>query len=366
MTRPVRRAAGQSAVAAAAYRSAERLFDDRRGHAADFRNRAADVGETFILSPSDAPEWTQNRYALWNAAEAAEKRKDGRPARDVTVGLAWELPADVRRDMVVAWASKEFVDKGHVVDVALHRYGQAVNDASNEGRATLRRWAALNIPYLERNECEGLDEPHVKILRDRAGDVQGYKVFQPHAHLLVTPRAVEAEGFAATRNRQFDRAEQAMEWRYDWQNFQNDYLADAGSDTRIRTTRADGAPPLRQETIEGVARHMEMRGEPATRARDDTEMAAIHNAAIRDAAAAEPIDAAEPESEGRFARVAAWWRNMNAHATDWGAEWRSRAQQTWDRFRGISAEPEEAPPDGSGDQGRSPKAPEHGDWEPDH
>jgi hypothetical protein len=160
-TRPVQRAAGQSAVVGAAYRAGEKLFDERREQAADFRRRSPDVREAFILAPEGAPDWATDRERLWNAAEAAERRKDGRPARDVQIGLAWELSPEEQREAVVAFARAEFVEKGHVADIAIHRYGQRVVDASEEGRETIRRWAGQGAPFLESEECRELNEPHV-------------------------------------------------------------------------------------------------------------------------------------------------------------------------------------------------------------
>jgi hypothetical protein len=44
------------------------------------------------------------RSALWNAAEAAEKRKDAKVAREYELGLPAELDAGQRRDLVRAFA----------------------------------------------------------------------------------------------------------------------------------------------------------------------------------------------------------------------------------------------------------------------
>src|SRR5437762_834672 len=62
-----------SAVAAAAYRSGEKLLDERRGRAHDYRPRSGVVA-SFILTPPQASAWMAEREMLWNTCEAIEHR----------------------------------------------------------------------------------------------------------------------------------------------------------------------------------------------------------------------------------------------------------------------------------------------------
>lgn len=78
-THTMSRANGHSAVAAAAYRSGSKLIDERTGEVFDF-TRKGGVISAEIVTPEGVP--TPDRAALWNAAEAAEKRKDSRVARE--------------------------------------------------------------------------------------------------------------------------------------------------------------------------------------------------------------------------------------------------------------------------------------------
>lgn len=378
-TSPVKRSAGQSAVTGAAYRAGERLQDERTGKVADFSRRGPEVRETLILAPSSAPDWCLDRQQLWNAAEAAEKRKDGRPARDVILGLAWELPPEEQRAIVAEFAEAEFVSKGHVVDIAIHNYGQRVTDLTDEGRETIRRWASHDVPFLEADECAGLYEPHVKIDRDRAGNVTGYKIYQPHAHCYVTPRAIEGDGFASKRNRTFDRAEQAMEWRYEWPKFQNHALEQLGLEVRVSATETEGdiaVPERRPEHVEQAVWHMEQRGEETTLG-EQAEMNAMHNEAIAQGFA-DLHSASDPETEERQneARLAAWWRNLEQsyqdlkeRAHEKAQEWRQRFAMQAERLRswfGQRAEHEPDPDDAAAggapqvgpDQQTGPEPPE--------
>ena len=126
-TKPVSRSSGRSAVAAAAYRSGERLTNDRDGMTHDYRARDG-VEATFILAPDGLPA---DRSQLWNAAEAAEKRTDARTAREWILALPHELTA-VQREQLVRGFAAELVDRyGVAVDVALHLPGREGDDRNH-------------------------------------------------------------------------------------------------------------------------------------------------------------------------------------------------------------------------------------------
>ncbi len=75
----ISRSQGRSSVAASAYRSSEKLFDERTCEVHDF-TRKSDVAEKAILLPQDAPDWMSDRERLWNAVELAENRKGRKSA----------------------------------------------------------------------------------------------------------------------------------------------------------------------------------------------------------------------------------------------------------------------------------------------
>ena len=122
----VSRASGASAVAGAAYRSRDTLTDERTGEAHDYRNRRDDLDGSEILTPRGSPAWAQDRARLWNAVEAAERRKDAQVAREVRVAIPRELSAEDRRALVRDYAQRSFVDRGMVADIAFHG-GQGEN-----------------------------------------------------------------------------------------------------------------------------------------------------------------------------------------------------------------------------------------------
>ena len=116
-TKPLARSSGRSAVAAAAYRSGDRLVDERQGIEHDYTRRSG-VVHTELVLPEGAGEWS--RADLWNAAEQAEKRKDARTAREWEVALPDELGEGERRELAVRFARGLAAKYGCAVDVALH------------------------------------------------------------------------------------------------------------------------------------------------------------------------------------------------------------------------------------------------------
>lgn len=115
------RASGRSAVAAAAYRAAERLRDERADRQHDYRRRGPGVAYAEVLTPSGAPDWANKRGRLWNEAEAAENRKNSVTAREILLSLPHELDDRQRVELVRGFASRLIERYGVAVDMAVHR-----------------------------------------------------------------------------------------------------------------------------------------------------------------------------------------------------------------------------------------------------
>jgi hypothetical protein len=86
----ISRAAGSSAVAAAAYRSADRIYDQRLDRHHDFSNKTG-VVHSEVLLPEGAPEEWRDRAKLWNDVEAVEVRKDAQLAREIEFAIPREM-----------------------------------------------------------------------------------------------------------------------------------------------------------------------------------------------------------------------------------------------------------------------------------
>ena len=117
------RSGGRSAVSAAAYRSGERIRDERSGKTYDHSGRQDVMHKEIILPREFAAHdmgWAHDRGNLWNTAEHAEVRKDARVAREYLVALPAELAHDQRVKLVREF-SRELVERYRfALDVAIH------------------------------------------------------------------------------------------------------------------------------------------------------------------------------------------------------------------------------------------------------
>lgn len=184
----ISRSSGRSVVAAAAYRSASRLRDERLDLTFSFEKKPG-VEHTEILAPEGAPEWVFHRQTLWNAVEAREKLVNSQLAREVQLALPCELPPEAQREVVREFIKKEFVSRGMVADFAIHR--------------------------------EHDDNPHV--------------------HVMLTMRDLRADGFG-NKNTEWNNPAMLHEWRASWARHLNYALAKAGVAERVdhRSYEAQG------------------------------------------------------------------------------------------------------------------------------
>ncbi|MFT8726086.1 MobQ family relaxase [Liquorilactobacillus nagelii] len=110
---------GRSAIASAAYRSGEKLFDNKEGQHYFYARSV--MPYSFILTPKNAPAWASDREKLWNEVERKDRRANSRYAKEFNVALPVELSADEQKELLIKYVQENFVDKGMVADVAIHR-----------------------------------------------------------------------------------------------------------------------------------------------------------------------------------------------------------------------------------------------------
>lgn len=110
---------GRSAIASAAYRSGEKLFDQKEGRSYFYARSV--MPESFILTPKNAPEWASDRERLWNEVERKDRRANSRYAKEFNVALPVELSEDEQKELLTKYVQENFVDEGMVADVAIHR-----------------------------------------------------------------------------------------------------------------------------------------------------------------------------------------------------------------------------------------------------
>jgi len=213
----ISRASGRSAVAAAAYRGAERLRDERLDRDHDFTNKDG-VVHSEVMLPEGASEEFADREKLWNAVEAAEKRKDAQLSREVEFAIPRELNKQQGIALAREFAQAEFVEKGMIADLNVH-------------------W-------------------------DIGADGQP----KPHAHVMLTMREVKGDGFGA-KVREWNKAELVEQWRERWASHVNARLAELDIDARIdhRSLEAQGIVLEPQDKIGPAASRIAGHGLEAER-----------------------------------------------------------------------------------------------------
>jgi Ti-type conjugative transfer relaxase TraA len=197
----ISRSSGKSSIASAAYRAGEKLYDERHDKTFDYSRKQGVVYESIIL-PKGAPDWMGDREKLWNAVEAAERRKDSQLAREFNFALPRELSEEQCIELAREFVQNEFVAKGMVADLCIHV--------------------------------------------DRAKDGEE----QAHAHIMLTLRKVTKDGFGL-KETGWNAKEHLLAWREAWADYANKYLALNGLEQRIdhRTLEEQGIALEAQKKI---------------------------------------------------------------------------------------------------------------------
>ncbi len=277
----ISRTDGRSSVAAAAYRSGERLYNDYDGLTHDYTKKRGVVHTEILLPPNAPTEW-KDRQTLWNAVEASEKSKDSRLAREFNAALPIELTLEEWIPMVREYVQKNYVDKGMCADIAIH-----VADEHNPHvhvMLTMRpldakgKWQAkTQKEYLciRDGEEKGFTAEEFKAAEKEGWERQyQYKVGKKKVYM--TPSAAKAQGLEraskhpkSTRygrqnsiTERWNSEEQLLEWRREWQDAVNHALEEAHCSERVDCRSFKDRGIDEQPTIhEGyAARKMEMNG----------------------------------------------------------------------------------------------------------
>lgn len=175
----------RSVVAAAAYRSGQKLANDREGRISDFTLKAHNVEHSEILAPDHAPHWVWDRESLWNEVDRKEdesrRKATAQTAREIEFALPRELNQEQRLELSRSFIERFFVASGMVADFSIH------NDKENHN---------------------------------------------PHVHCMLTMRDISKEGFG-NKNREWNNKSQLELWRRAWAVEANQALERAGSNERI-------------------------------------------------------------------------------------------------------------------------------------
>lgn len=230
----VKRSAGQSPVAAAAYRAGERLHDGRQGITHDYTRKTGIVHKE-IMVPDNAPAWARklDRESLWNMVDKRERRKDAQTAREIRIMIPRELDPAARVSLVRDFVKRNFVDLGMIADVAIH------------------------CPMA----ADGKEQPHAHVmLTMRPLTAEGFGDKSRHDWVPDPTGRVHADGRPVMVESNADSWNSAAYYercRENWENTANGALARAGSAERIdRRSYLERGLSRLPEPYLGVAMHL--------------------------------------------------------------------------------------------------------------
>ena len=116
----IKRSAGQSAVAAAAYRSGEKLHSEYYGEDSDYTRKGGVICSEILLPPQAPPSFS-DRETLWNAVEKVERGKRAQLAYSFDIALQNEFSMQENIELARHFLLEQCVSRGMVADYAIHQ-----------------------------------------------------------------------------------------------------------------------------------------------------------------------------------------------------------------------------------------------------
>ena len=203
----VSRGKGKSAVAAAAYRSGEKLTNEWDGMTHDY-TRKGGVVHTEIMLPPHAPPSFSDRSTLWNSVELYEKAGNAQLAREIDAALPIELSREEQIRLVREYCSSQFVSRGMCVDYAIHD--------TDRGNPHCHIMLTMR-PLDERGAWAAKSKKEYDL------DENGERIRLPSGRYKT--HKVDLTGWNDKDN--------TLLWRKAWADFTNDFLERNGSPERI-------------------------------------------------------------------------------------------------------------------------------------
>ena len=232
----VSRGKGKSAVAAAAYRSGEKLTNEWDGMTHDY-TRKGGVAHTEIMLPPHAPPSFADRSTLWNSVELYEKAGNAQLAREIDAALPIELSREEQIRLVREYCSSQFVSRGMCVDFAIHD-----TDSGNPHCHIMLTMRPLD----ERGAWAAKSKKEYDL------DENGERIRLPSGRYKT--HKVDLTGWNDKGN--------ALLWRKAWADISNAYLERAGHPERIdyRSNAERGIDELPTVHMGVAACQMEKKG----------------------------------------------------------------------------------------------------------
>lgn len=183
----ISRLRGESVVKTAAYITRRKIHDEY-GDKTYYCTHIKDILYSEILLPENAPSEFSDLATLLSAIDRAEKRYDARTGRVVRISLPneKEVSNEERITLTKKFVARAFNNMGICAVVAIHE-GKNEDPAQNN----------------------------------------------PHAHVMLTDRPVDMNGFCAKKNRDWNKTKHIRQWRKLWAEIQNEFFKNKGLEVRV-------------------------------------------------------------------------------------------------------------------------------------
>lgn len=163
LTRITKEGKSKSSVYLAAYNCRLKLTDEKTGKIFNYTKKQ-DLYKSGILLPEQAPDRFRHRSHLWNEVEKVEKRKDSQLCRYFIIALPKDISPEKNEELLMNYLNKYFISKGMIADYAIH-------------------------------------------------DIESGN---PHAHVMLTMRKVNKDGFLNKKSREWNDPKLVEVWRRTW------------------------------------------------------------------------------------------------------------------------------------------------------
>ena len=237
----IKRSAGQSAVAAAAYRAGEKLHSEYYGEDSDYTRKGGVICSEILL-PSHAPPEYADRETLWNAVEKAERGKKAQLAYSFDIALQNEFSMQENIDLARQFLLDNFVSRGMVVDFAVHS-----PDKEDGGISNPHFHVMCPIRPIEPDGRWGNKQRREYVL-----DEHGERVLDEAGNYV----------FNAVPTTDWGKPETLEAWRQSWAELCNAMFAEKNLDCRIdhRSFARQGVDQIPTQHEGPTVRAMEAKG----------------------------------------------------------------------------------------------------------
>ena len=237
----IKRSAGQSAVASAAYRAREKLHSAYYGEDSDYTRKGGVIYSEILLPSHALPEYT-DRETLWNAVEKAERGKKAQLAYSFDIALQNEFSMQENIDLTRQFLLEQFVNRGMVVDFAVHS-----PDKEDGGISNPHFHVMCPIRPIESDGRWGNKQRREYVL-----DEHGERVLDEAGNCV----------FNAVPTTDWSSPDTLEHWRQAWAEMCNAKFAEKGLDCRIdhRSFARQGVEQIPTQHEGPTVRAMEAKG----------------------------------------------------------------------------------------------------------